>query len=198
MDQTVKTHSSPTRRTGDDAAPTYGGALADDPSNRVLVPYIRHREVLSDAIMRVNTYGDLQGRGIVRWRLRTAQGGATAPSGRHRGIPVELAVNPEQHSHHSFTPGLEKVLGTTIDVDDGLIEDSPAAALYPVLLLLAARKVRVTTGSGGVLGFGACFMATREVGGAPARPRMAESSAELLQASGDGVCARGEDLQGID
>jgi hypothetical protein len=42
---------------------------------------------------------------------------------------VELAINPEQHGHHSFTPGLEKILGTTDDTDDGLIEDSPAVAL---------------------------------------------------------------------
>lgn len=96
---------------------------------------------------------------------------------------MELAINPEQHGHHSFTLGLEKILGTTDDTDDGLIEDSPAMALYLVLLLLAARKVRAVTGSGGVLGFGARFMAAREVGGAPVRPRMAESSADLLRGS---------------
>ena len=50
--------------------------------------------------------------------------------------------------------------------------------------------------SGGVLGFGACFMAAREVGGAPARLRLEKSSAELLRGSSDGVRARGEDLQG--
>jgi hypothetical protein len=154
--------------------------------------------VLSDALIRVNTYEDLPRKGFVHRRLRTAQGRAATQSGRRRGIPVELVVNPEQHGHHSFTPGLEKVLGTIGDVDDGLITDSLAAALYPVLLLLATRKVRATTGSGGVLGFGARFMAVREVGRAPMRSWLAKSSVELLRGSRDRVRARGEDLQGTD
>jgi hypothetical protein len=143
-------------------------------------------------MIRVNTYEDLPGRGIVCWMLRMAQGGVATQSGRRRGIPVELAVNPEQHDHHSFTPALEKVLGTTDDADNDLIEDSPVAALCSVLLLLAARKVCTTTE------FGARFMVAREVGGAPARSRLAKSSAELLPGSSDGVRARGEDLQSTD
>jgi hypothetical protein len=58
--------------------------------------------------------------------------------------------------------------------------------------------VRISTGSGGVLVFGARFMAAREVGEAPTRPRMAKSQAELLRGSGNRVRVHGEDLQGID
>jgi hypothetical protein len=56
------------------------------------------------------------------------QGGVAAPSGRRRGIPAEQAVNPEQHVHPSFTPGLGKALSYTIDANDALIEAFPTAA----------------------------------------------------------------------